>query len=80
MGDSVPTPRSGHREVRLRHYIVFINTRQLLLLTLLQLVCTATLIAEPYDIILPTAKGIWRLLPPLLCQCQVKDRMSGNVL
>ena len=68
IGGGLPTLSSGHREVRLRHYVIFIKNMWLLPLTLLQLVRLNPLISEPYALLLPPAQGIQGYCPPLLRQ------------
>ena len=79
MGCGVPYPRSGHRSVRLHHYIIFRKTRHLFLLHL-QLVCTSPLISEQYVLLLPSLYDIWGAFTPLLLHFNVRNRPHITVL
>ena len=75
----VPDPISGHRSVRLCHYIIFINTRGLFL-THLWIICPPPLIPELYTLLLPPDhdhQGSW---PPLLRHRNVNIWPHSNVL
>ena len=79
IGDGVPYPISGHIEVRIHHYIIFINTGSLFLIHL-QLVRPPPLILEPYTLLLPPAHYCWGSWPPLICHFNVKNWPHINVL
>ena len=79
MGGGIPALRSGHRLIRLRHYITFRKTNNLLTLDIL-LVRPPPLITKPYALLLPIShdcRGYW---PPLLCHHNVQNCPYRNVL
>ena len=75
----VPSLSSGNQAVRLRHYIMFRNTRFLFPLHLL-LVCHPPFITKPYDSLLPPAHNFQGSWLPLLRYHNVKNRPCSNVL
>ena len=79
MGGVFPSPRIDHRAVRIRHYIIFINTRRLLPIHL-WLFLPPTIITETYSILFPPAHDLRGSCSPLLRHHNVKNRPRRNVL
>ena len=79
MSSGVPTMRSDHRAVRLRHYRIVINNRMLILIHA-RLVRPPPLIYKPYHLLLPRENGCRVSWPPLLCHRIVKYWPRGDVL
>ena len=71
MSGGVPVPSSGHRAVRIFHYIIFRKTSFLFLLHL-RLIHLPPLAPKPYALPLPPDHDLWGSWTPLLCQFNVK--------
>ena len=71
VGVSVPVPSSGHRVVRIHHYIIFKNNKCLFPIHL-QLVRPPPLIQEPQSLLFSPEQYIQMSWSPLLHHCNVK--------